>query len=1493
MAQPSTASSVTRVIELSETNYSDWSQQERAWIRSQNALSHIEPPANFALPVAADELEKWQAKDNAIAGRLLMTMPPAQKAHVDQDATAAVIWSTMRDVHRRVGFDTYHGYQSQLTALRYVDGTSMQAYLHRYEELRSRIRAAGLFLPEEYYCSLFIASLPDTWDTVSHALRNSEGNTAQIPAATANCARCTALTRLGLPDNMGTVSSMGWKAITTRVLTESLRRQQKQAATSDTSTALAAATVDTTSPAYQAAFAAGHAAATAAAAAAVAPTGSAAASGGRRSTRGSTPASGKRGNKVECEYCHTVGHTHTTCYKLNGYPADHARHDPQFVRKAWTPPAPTETAGSAQHREPRAASLEVVYGWTAVEAQQHCDSALSASTADSTATRQWVVDGGATAHFCNDRALFSTFGPTDTLMQPARGPVCRAAGRGSVPLAIPLPGGGTAHLTLHDVVCIPDLHENLLSAGRLLDLGFDVQYRPDGLTLTAPNGALCGEGTRAKGGLFRLAARGRAADLQTAAVAHAAPDTDWHARFGHADSRAIMQLFTRGMANTAKATEATAALKQLSSAAHCEPCLRGKQTRAPLTGSADGATRASRPLQIVHMDLCGPYPHHGRDGSRYLLVIVDDATRYLFTRGLLTKDQAFDSFCRFKAMAETQHCAANYRVAYLRTDNGGEFLSNSFSSYLEQHGIRRQLTAPYTSSQNGVAERAFRTINDAARTMLHESGLPYSFFFDAVAYAVYVRNRLPTSSVAGMTRFEAWFGYKPRIDQLRPFGCVAHVHIPAAHRTKMDPRSHRCVFIGISADSKQYRLFDPATRTVIQSRDVQFDEHLFGGSTVAGGGSALDTVELFSDSLPGSVLVPQYAAAPAVAAQPAAAAAAPAPDAPAAVPAPATAAANGRSLRSAGPAPAVVIPSSVASRRGVSGLMDILSSGTNDVPSALQVNRALLVELGVGHDPDIAELSTALLSLTSAGAAPIVTDPLTPEDAMRTPQAAQWKTAMQSEFDALQQAGTYTLVPAPPGVKPIGVKWVLKTKRNAAGEVVKYKARVVAKGYAQRYGIDYEETYAPVCRIGSIRVLIALAAHFDWHIHHMDVTSAFLNGDLEETVYMEQPPGFEADGPQASYVCKLRKSLYGLKQAGRTWNVKIDSALQKAGFVPVPADLCVYRHEQGHDFVIVSLYVDDLLLFSNSTRALTAFKQQLSALFHMTDLGEASFVLGIQIIRNRQQRTIALSQASYSRDVVSSHGADAINAADTPVQSGVRLVAAAEDFVATPLDVQRYQSAVGALMWAAVCTRPDLSYAVGQLSQHASKPDKSHFRALFQCIRYLRGTVDYRLKYTGEGRVEDVPRLTGYSDSDWAGDIGTRRSTTGYVFQLCGGAVSWQSKRQKTTAQSTVEAEYMAAASATKEAIWLRALLGGIGCPPSDSTTLRVDNEGSIALASNPRHHELTKHIAVRHHLIREHVSEGTIALVHVPTELQAADGLTKALSREKHTASTRLLGLA
>ena len=217
---------------------------------------------------------------------------------------------------------------------------------------------------------------------------------------------------------------------------------------------------------------------------------------------------------------------------------------------------------------------------------------------------------------------------------------------------------------------------------------------------------------------------------------------------------------------------------------------------------------------------------------------------------------------------------------------------------------------------------------------------------------------------------------------------------------------------------------------------------------------------------------------------------------------------------------------------------------------------------------------------------------------------------------------------------------------------------------------------------------------------------------------------------------------------------------------------------------------------------------------------------------------------------------------------------------------------VGALMWLAICTRPDMSYAVGQLSRYASNPGKPHADAVTQCLRYLRGTVDYRLTYIGKGRTEDVPPLIGYSDADWAGDLDTRRSTTGYLFRLSGGAVSWQSKRQRTTAQSTVEAEYMAAAAATKESVWLRLLLTGIGCAPAGPIVLHVDNEGAIKLAENPCHHDLTKHIGVRYHLIRDHIADGNIALTHIGTQFQAADVLTKGLLRERHRDAIGMLGI-
>jgi transposase InsO family protein len=1131
------------------------------------------------------------------------------------------------------------------------------------------------------------------------------------------------------------------------------------------------------------------------------------------------------------------------------------------------------------------------------------------SVAEEDGVHHWVIDSGASSHFCNDLSLFSTFTASTTRrVQVAAGDERKAAGVGTVTLDVVLPDGSHRRGVVNGVLFMPDMRANLLSMARLTDQGLRFDISSTAITIHGSGGMVYGVAQRVGEGLWRLPARKAAAN---AFLSTSARPVDWHARFGHADPRAITCLFQQQLAAASDA-DCAKALADLKAAAvrteHCAPCLSGKQHRAPLTGSVTGMRRATRLLELIHVDLCGPFPTKARDGGEYLFVIVDDYSRYTWIHVLLSKSGpvVLDAFKYYHRHAEAQHSAAGHRVRAIRSDNGGEFINGALSLYLDQHGIQPQLTAAYTPQHNSVVERKNQTLIGDVRTFMHASGLQIDYpdlWAEAALTSAYLRNRLPTTSVSGVTPVELWRGAKPSVDHLRPFGCVAYVHVPKVRRTKLDARSHRCYLLGYSTNSQQYRLFDDVANAVIQSRDVVFDEHVLYKDIVAVGEPTTD-IESAGDS--DDVPPP---AVPAALPQQSVPAAAPV-SMPSAVPQQSlpVPVSNPRSLRSSGPAPPIIVPRSMQGKHNISSLIDTKTTsgwhsrtGRLDVPSAVvfeqanseepdQASLAILAEFG--HDEDIAELAGVLLVCTAAADKPITRDPLTYEEAMASPNAAEWTEAIEAEMDAHREAHSYDLVNCPPDQTPIGFKWVFTTKFDAAGNVIKRKARLTAQGCSQRYGIDYEETYAPVCRIGSIRVLTALAAHYDWEIHHMDVNSAFLNGELKERVYMRQPTGFRATGAQANHVWKLNKSIYGLKQAGRTWHEKIDTTLQASGFSAIDADACVYRQEKGFSVIIISLYVDDLVLFSNDLKSLTSFKAALSTRFKMKDLGEAKFVLGIEIIRDRSKRTIALSQASYTRQLLRTYDMEACNPTDTPVQSSVRLAPPAETFKATVRDIRRYQAAVGALMFASICTRPDITYAVGQLSQYASNPDKSHFHALTQVFRYLRGTVEYRLSYKGAGRAEDVPSLVGYSDADWAGDVGQRRSTTGYAFLLCGGAVSWQSKRQRTIAQSTVEAEYMAAASATKEAIWLRSLLTGIGCAPGHPTVLRVDNEGAIKLAENPRHHDLTKHIAVRYHLIRHHIAEGTITLTHISTQLQTADCLTKGLLREKHGEALRLLGM-
>lgn len=451
----------------------------------------------------------------------------------------------------------------------------------------------------------------------------------------------------------------------------------------------------------------------------------------------------------------------------------------------------------------------------------------------------------------------------------------------------------------------------------------------------------------------------------------------------------------------------------------------------------------------------------------------------------------------------------------------------------------------------------------------------------------------------------------------------------------------------------------------------------------------------------------------------------------------------------------------------------------------------------------------------------------------------KWQTAMNEEIKAIDRNNTWELVELPKGSQPIGVKWVFKKKMNAQGDIERYNARLVAKGYKQKAGIDYDNVFAPVARMETIRLLISQAAQLKWPIFQMDVKSAFLNGVLKEDVYIEQPPGYMKVGEEKK-VLKLKKALYGLKQAPRAWNTRIDSYFKENGFEQCPYEQALYVKKNGGNMLFVAFYVDDLIFMGNNDEMIEDFKGTMTREFEMTDLGLMKFFLGLEV---RQVETgIFISQETYAKEILKKYKMANCNLVSTPMEPGAKL---SKFDGGERVDANRYRSLIGSFRYL-TCTRPDLSLSVGIVSRFMEEPVHSYWKALKRILRYIQGTVSYGLFYS---KAEDY-KLVGYSDSDWCGDIDDRKSTSGYVFFMGDTAFTWFSKKQPIVTLSTCEAEYVAASGCVCHAIWLRNLLSKMELKQLGATVIHVDNKSAIELAKNPVNHERSKHIDVRFHFI-------------------------------------------
>ena len=502
-------------------------------------------------------------------------------------------------------------------------------------------------------------------------------------------------------------------------------------------------------------------------------------------------------------------------------------------------------------------------------------------------------------------------------------------------------------------------------------------------------------------------------------------------------------------------------------------------------------------------------------------------------------------------------------------------------------------------------------------------------------------------------------------------------------------------------------------------------------------------------------------------------------------------------------------------------------------------------------------------------------DPKSLSEARSRADWSNWKAAMDHEMSTLEEAGTWSTVPRPAGKNIVGSKWVFRLKRKADGSIDKYKARLVARGFTQVYGVDYFDTYSPVAKLTSFRTILAVAARLDWEIESFDFNGAYLNGELDagEEIYMQAPPGY--DKGETGSVKRLHKSLYGLKQAGRKWYDALCRALADLGFHVSHADPGVFHaHVEGHA-LILAVHVDDCIMTGSSGDLIMRYKREFHSRYALTDLGPVHWLLGIKVTRNRAARAISLSQSSYIDSILARFSLSDASPYQTPMAPSASY--SKRDGASNAPDAAHmrkipYREAIGSLMYASVATRPDITFAVSTLSQFLNNPGEAHWEAVKRVFRYLSGTKALVLTYGGERHD-----LVGYTDADGASQE-HRHAISGHTFLIDGGAVSWSSRKQELVTLSTAEAEYVAATHAAKEAIWLHRLIGELFPSLLTQTTLYCDNQAAIKLATADNYHARTKHIDIRYHFVRQVVASGGISIVYCPTDDMTADILTKAL---------------
>lgn len=1012
----------------------------------------------------------------------------------------------------------------------------------------------------------------------------------------------------------------------------------------------------------------------------------------------------------------------------------------------------------------------------------------------------WIIDSGATCHMCADVNQFVSLDYSNVgKIMLADGRKIDSLGIGNVKLEV-LRGEKAVQVELSGVLYAPELDGNLISVRSLTEKGFVVEFLRKECKLSRDGYSWkVADWTNNMYELCQLekcstASAGRRIEL----CVH-----EWHRRLAHRNLKDVRAMEHEGLK-----------IRNCECSDICEPCLKGKMARKSFPKKA---TPVSKALDCIVSDVCGPMQIQTVSGKRYFVTFTDVFSGYTEVVLMRQKSEVTDKTIEFIEKLKTQ---TNRKPKIFRSDRGGEYTNEKLQSYFKKEGVLYQYTLRYTPQQNGIAERKNRTLVEGVRTMLVGSGLPKTFWGEAVCTIAYTNNRI-LHEKSEKTPFELMFGRKPDSRDFHEFGCDAYVMIPYEKRRKLDDKSRKMKFVGYDEQSKAYRFVDENYKITL-SRDVQFLHSKESFKGVEPDADDFDVTfvehefeEVFYDSL--EEQEHEHVEERRV---------------------------------------DVKVDVNPAEERDQEGAQLILNP--ENQPELRRSGRERQLPARLRNDYILYEA--------------VKCDSVEPRnfcEAMESEEREEWMEAMNEELSSIQTNDTWELCDLPAGRKPVGSKWVFKNKRDENGKLTRRKARLVAQGFSQKYGVDYDEVFAPVVRSATIRLMLSVAGSRRFSVRHFDIKTAFLNGELSEEIYLKQPPGFE----KGDKVLKLKKSLYGLKQAAKVWNDTLHGSLMNAGCTQSQIDKCLYSLRSDGSTCYILIHVDDLLVATDDNSLMSELIAKIEGEFELKDLGEVKNYLGIQVSRD-EVGNFSLTQSNYIDQIVESADLKDAKVSKIPMDTGYYKL---EGKLLTSNEM--YRKLIGMLLYVSTNTRPDIAACVGILSQRIAKPRDVDMNEVKRLIRYLNGTKFMKLTLSS-GEKENA--VCAFSDSDWAENREDRKSNSGYCILVNGGMISWSSRKQEVIALSSTEAEYVALTETCKEVTWCREIMKDLDVLLPESITVYTDSQSCINMIENRKFSNRTKHIDIKYHYVREQAANKSVDLVYISTHENIADMLTKPLASVK-----------